>query len=252
MNQVLRKYFIALLNFKTHHLHKPLQIESFQMYLDFINSVSQKFENKFCLFRGQPCDKPLIPKIGRLGLGNVNKLESSIFSDFQKRYIAYTPKAYQHDSDLLSLGQHFGLPTRLLDWTENSLMALWFATEKIVEEEVGVVWLFYPDENDIVNVKELDPFLIPSTKVFCPNHISERITAQSGWFTCHKLNSNNNFLRLENQKKYKDKLYRLLIPQEIFGNIKIQLNQMGVNSNTVFPDLNGLCKHLEWKHLLVS
>lgn len=231
-------------------MHKPLLIDNFQMYLDFITNVRKGFDNKFCLYRGQPCDKPLIPKIGRLSFENVGELEKSIFNDFQKRYVAYTSKSYTHPFDLLSLGQHFGLPTRLLDWTENSLMALWFATDKKIRNETGVVWVFYPDESDIVNVKDIDPFSILSTKAFCPNHISERITAQSGWFTCHRLNSNNKFLQLENQKKYKNKLYRLLIPQSTFRSIRKQLNRMGVNSNSIFPDLNGLCKHLEWKYLL--
>ena len=230
-------------------MHKPVFVESFQEYLKFLNSLSKSFQNKFCLYRGQPCDKPLIPKIGRLGLQDIEKVECDIYNDFQKRYVAYSSKSYQNNSDLLSLGQHFGLPTRLLDWTENPLMALWFATDKFLEDETGVVWLFYPYEKDIVNVKDLDPFLTPSTKVFCPNHISERITAQAGWFTCHKLNPNNKFLRLENQGKYKDKLYRALIPQDSFKEIRIELNKLGVNSNTVFPDMAGLCRHLEWKHL---
>jgi hypothetical protein len=219
------------------------------MYIEVINRLNKDTIYNFSLFRGQPCDKPLVPKIGRLGL---TKFENKIFDEFQKRYLAYSSKVYAHDLDLLSLGQHFGLPTRLLDWTENPLTALWFAIEKIIEDEVGVVWVFFPDESDIVNVKDINPFSISSTKVFCPNHISERITAQSGWFTCHKRNKNDSFLRLENQTKYKDKLYRLLIPQKIFEDIRIELNLIGVNANTVFPDLIGLCRHLEWKHLLTS
>lgn len=230
-------------------MHKPVLIESFEKYLAFLNRASKNTENQFCLYRGQPFDKPLIPKIGRLNLKNVEKLESQLFNDFQKRYVAYTTKTYHHDLDLLSLGQHFGLPTRLLDWTENPLMALWFAIDKVIEDEMGVVWLFYPEEDDIINVKEVNPFVLPSTKVFCPNHISERITAQAGWFTCHRLNKNNKFLQLENQSKYKDKLYRVLIPQESFDDIRIELSKLGINYNTVYPDLSGLCRHLEWRHL---
>ncbi len=230
-------------------MHKPLLIETFKDFLEFLLETNETFNHKLCLYRGQPCDKSLVPRIGRLNVKDIKQIEAALFDDFQKRYLAYTSKMFQNKLDLLSLGQHFGLPTRLLDWTENPLVALWFAIDQIIEGETGVVWLFYPDEEDIINSIEINPFAIKSTKVFSPNHISERITSQSGWFTCHKLNSNNSFLRLENQAKYKDKLYRLLFPQKVFSDLKFELSNLGVNSNTVFPDLKGLCDYLEWKHI---
>ncbi|MBN8858271.1 MAG: hypothetical protein J0H29_07765 [Sphingobacteriales bacterium] len=100
----------------------------------------------------------------------------------------------------------------MLDWTENALVALWFATEIEITENHSVVWIFSPDDEDILKEKQADPFLIKSSKVFCPNHISERITDPAGWFTCHKLMDTHNFFQFETLKKYKDKLIKTCYP----------------------------------------
>jgi len=227
-----------------------VEIPSFNEYTEHIsNNVADIRSQGLCLFRGQLVDKPLIPKIGRLGVSDTKTFEKSLFTDFKKRYLAYTTKTYSNKWDLLALGQHFGLPTRLLDWTESALMALWFATESDIEQTHSVVWIFMPDEEDILEEKEKSPFEITSTKVFSPNHNSERITAQSGWFTCHKLSDKGKFLKFETLKKYKDKLQKLKIKKEAFSEIRVKLNTMGINSVTVYPDLLGLTKYLLWRHL---
>lgn len=229
---------------------ETLKIDSFQSYLDTVSEYGDIIQQDVCLFRGQTCDKNLIPSLGRLPLDNIQKFEKNIFEDFRKRYLAYCSKTFNNEFDLLALGQHFGLPTRLLDWTESALVALWFATEKDITGDYSVVWMFLPNEEDILDKQEESPFTVRSTKVFCPNHISERITAQSGWFTCHKLMVNDNkFLRFENLRKYKDKLFKLVIPKTIHPEVRVKLNILGVNSSTVYPDLTGLSRHLKWKNL---
>jgi FRG domain len=224
-------------------------INSFNDYTETIAALGDAFTQNLCLFRGQLCDKPLIPKLGRLNIDNIKEFEKNIFADFQKRYLAYSSKTYTNNFDLLALGQHFGLPTRLLDWTESALVALWFATEIDITEKHSVVWIFSPEDEDILREKQTAPFSIKSSKVFSPNHISERITAQAGWFTCHKLMDTNKFLQFETLKKYKDKLIKLTIPKKLFPEIRVKLSIMGVNSATVYPDLVGLSRHLSWKHL---
>ena len=41
-------------------------------------------------------------------------------------------------------------------------------------------------------------------------------------------------------------LVKLLIPHRMSGDFLNKLNKLGINQATVFADLDGLCKHLEW------
>ena len=90
------------------------------------------------------------------------------------------------DIELLALAQHHGMATRLLDWTTNPLVALWFACADYTSQDSGHIYAYrvYPD--NIENAKSsVDPFSLIMTKVFRPTLSNQRLAAQSGWFTIH-------------------------------------------------------------------
>lgn len=231
--------------------YERYEIGSFTEYLELIEELAN-FD--LLIFRGQGCDKPLLPKIARLSddVNDLRDFEKKIFSEFKRKCLPYLKSPITNEWDLLAIAQHFSLPTRLLDWTENPLTALWFACQHdIPKNENGVVWMFDVPEADVVGVdNKQSPFNGQRTKVFKPNHITERITSQAGWFTVHKyIQEQEKFVSLDTNKLYSGNLSKFVIPAKLFAECRVKLNKMGINHWTVFPDLDGLCKHIEWANL---
>lgn len=223
----------------------------------FLTSVSERFMGKeHTLFRGQ-LDHTwnLTPKIGRLKFrhkyaSSLLKTEQELFSEFKRLATSHIrSRQLQSKWDILALGQHHGLPTRLLDWSSNPLVALWFAIEQPTESKFSAVWAYGAQEVDFVS-DEHEPFDIKNTLIFRPHHLDERIVAQSGWFTVHSYSMEfNEFNKLENISHLNSiPLYKFLIPKEKFGSIREELARCGVTRASLFPDLSGLCQHLTWKY----
>ncbi|MBI1912212.1 MAG: FRG domain-containing protein [Deltaproteobacteria bacterium] len=181
--------------------------------------------------------------------------EMKMFSEFCRASIPYlNGKIPNGKWEWLTLAQHHGLPTRLLDWTKNPLIALWFAVQdssKMSEAEqkrsstYGVVWQFNPKNSDFLNtLKDKTPFSLKRTKIFEPNHISQRIVAQSACFTAHKYLNDRGFISLIRNKFYKDRLFKIIIPYNRFPILKKSLSHFGINSATLFADLDNLCRNI--------
>lgn len=234
-------------------------VSEYVSILETIKSQQEKIGNKAdLLFRGQSCDKPLLPKLGRLKTkGPVAKIEQLIFDEFKRTSLPVREFQPENDWDCLALAQHHGLPTRLLDWTYNALAALWFTVKSPPEKraggtksEAGVVWvlcaLTEDFRQDTIDQSPLDNS--SRTLVFRPKAVTRRIVAQSGVFTVHKLINEERFIPLEKNKLYKEKLIKLRIPPTAFPIMRKELHRLGANAALLQPDLDGLCSHLQWRY----
>jgi hypothetical protein len=232
---------------------KKDRIESFKDFLDHIE-VIELMGYDINLFRGQSTNKPLLPSICRTkSTFDTTEIEKKMLEDFKRRSPLLITKNFESDWEWLVYAQHFGLKTRLLDWTSNPLVALWFACQNQYEiKNSSYLYILSCDEDLQVDLsKNQSPFDSSYTKILKPTLNNERIVAQSGWFTAHKYsNKAKRFVTLETNSNIKTSLKQIEIPAEIKKDILKTLSMFGVNNRTIFPDVNGLSMHLNWKYLI--
>ena len=112
------------------------------LYAGSWNSALQRFRSPYA-FRGMGlADHALTSSLVRLARGaDVRRLEMALLRNFRKYAVSEGDLQGGSIWDWLALGQHRGLPTRLLDWTYSPLVALHFATESPDDmDRDGVVW----------------------------------------------------------------------------------------------------------------
>jgi hypothetical protein len=83
-----------------------------------------------------------------------------------------------------------------------------------------------------------DPFPVPDVGQVAPNHITPRITAQSGLFTIHP----DPYVALDSSS-----ITKLVIPLESREDVRKELHRLGINHASVFPDLDGIARHIAWE-----
>ena len=201
-------------------------------------------------------DWELQPSLARLrlrGTDTVLGVESKLLNDFKRQYVPYVPRELEDEWELLAMAQHHGLATRLLDWTANPLAALWFAVRYPASPgKDGVVLMFQPEESDYVEDRGSKPYRIRKTKFYRPKHLNSRIVAQSGWFSVHAWGAGRgSFSRLDRLPAYSGRIRRLRVPTAAFGELRNDLDRLGINQAALFPDLDGLTAHLNWTHSLL-
>jgi len=239
---------------------KEVELENIEGYLNLIKKSKeanlQKGNHEDFLFRGQVMDSPLLPKICRLkARGELPEVERRLLQEFKRT----NPILLEHerpldDWDYLTLGQHFGLPTRLLDWSDNALTALWFATGNTSPEEAdvkaySVVWILMAEHDDFEdNLEAVHPFEIKRAKLVRPRIIKQRINNQSGVFSVLSSDEIRDKRYLDHIDSYNEKLIKVKIPYTRFSEIRTDLNTLGVNAFTLFPELEGLCTYLQWRY----
>jgi hypothetical protein len=209
-----------------------------------------EFDYSGYVFRGQRAAWPLVPKLARMNIhpGDSRlEIERELLADLKRQGLPLVETTPADDFEWIAIGQHHGLPTRLLDWTTNPLAALWFAVaEPADRHESGVVRVLATNVDDLVGPSDRSPFTLRQTKLFRPRNITRRITAQSGWFTLHAANARGRFPPLDDDPVFSPWLSTVNIPARNFGSVRSDLDQCGLNEATLFGDLPALCDHLSW------
>ena len=183
---------------------------------------------------------PLIPKVARnwhLGKEWLALGEAELLHQFKIRATPFLDIRPRNDWEWLSLAQHHGLPTRLLDWTHNPLIALYFSCVNDTSQD-GVVY-GCRCLNEVDPVAMSNPFELTDERKWSPHHISPRLAAQDGLFTVSsdptKPIAKGLTVRIRVKSSAKPRIVNLL-------------KKFGIHQASVFPGLDGVAAYVEAEH----
>jgi hypothetical protein len=194
----------------------------------------------------------------------------NLLKDFKRYAQIKLPHPPGRDEELewVQQARHFGLPTRLLDWTRNAAIALYFACLRTPEENNpdGAVFVLNPEdlnrEADPKNARILDAhsdadriaayLRLPGNqdphglKTIAINPVwnSERIVVQQGTFTLH---GSREFTLTRDQAP---SLVCLKVRAESKQKLLSELEHAGINEMTIFPEPEHICRYLVWREKL--
>ena len=147
-----------------------------------LHQILEKFQFDFnWMFRGQSNGSwPLVAKAGRSSF--MCKNEIRYFEAWKRRAVEYVSSNPVDNWDWLSIAQHHGLATRLMDWSFNPLVAAFFAVNEKTECD-SAIYAFKPKFRALR--EKVDPLEFKGVASFRPGAFAARIARQSGAFTVH-------------------------------------------------------------------
>lgn len=245
--------------------------ETFSALLDAIEDFQAA--NEVAWYRGiSDASYKLSPTLFRhpekTEISAIARLEAEVTTRFVQRSVPFLSRTLTDDWDKLFLMQHFGVPTRLLDWTENPFIGAYFALTGIPKRANAdaVIWMCNPaswnrgvlhhvsyDGGVLDESSDKIRYFRPTTNLEeMPNYAvmiygtynSARIVAQRGGFALF----GKGLKPLEDSYvdgNFQDGiLKKIVIGRDLVPELKNSLLRKGITESVVFPDLEGLSKEI--------
>lgn len=239
--------------------------KAIQTIIDFLNQAKKRFKHEEIWWRGQRSFD------WRLGAGvwrrsDADIAEQDIMNQFRRKALSRHAKCPDMRDNVgwLFLMQHYRLQTRLLDWTESLLIAIYFAVKKSEKEEPGVLYALSPfvlNEHQLNKTCIFSPDGPPMKPLFdhaftekvpkCKKvaaiysrEIDVRLMAQQSVFTIHGYNK-----PLDEIDGNEHFLLKFQIDAELKRDLYLTLYEFGIRESTVFPDLEHLANEFrQWEY----
>lgn len=241
------------------------EINSVQDLLDKVKHLEDVLKFEKIWFRGvADSSYGLEPSIFRRN-ADVRK-ERELLNRFKVKARPHLPNFIDDYWEWLFVMQHYGTPTRLLDWTEVALVSLAFAviyrSEKHNEKDAAL-WCIDPvrlnrdfvkgfREGEVIpniadkTVKRIQVYEDPEISNDFPVAIygplnNERIAIQKGVFTLFPFKDRFKIEDLQNSDAF---LAKFIIPAKSIEFIKKQLFMAGMSETLIYPGLDSLSKEI--------
>ncbi|MDQ0972409.1 hypothetical protein QFZ31_002287 [Neobacillus niacini] len=234
------------------------KITKLSEYMSYVEALPDVFS----LSRGQTGDYPLLPSALRKDSKGNRKFTRQAVAHFlnqfkiNSHYYMDSPWDIKNAYEWMIHAQHYGLPTRLLDFTQSHIIALMFAVERAFtndDSQDAVVWFLDPKKLNTLHSNRTDLIVLSNENdrdlklddfngpvIVQGRKLNNRINAQNGVF----LYFQDTEVPLEEKVTADDILRKVIICGKHKKDILVSLYAMGVGFTQIYPELSSVSKDI--------
>jgi hypothetical protein len=230
--------------------------------------ITLQYAGKEFLYRGHEDHMyKLLSTVGRTiapgtNTSSVQKQERRLLNEFKRYAVTDIYSTTIADDDIVEwaiLGRHHGLPTRLIDFSTNPLVALYFACKQVKKAEGkdvdGCLWVLTGMKDQSSSKTTINPWNLGKSTKYRPKKIHGRMLAQNAIVVIPK--DAGKCLTTE-FKVFADAstasatarsqmLIKFIVPADCKPNLRKELERSGVDEARLFPGLSGIARAITAK-----